>query len=133
MRYEEFKLSIIESKPSDWLYDQDTSVYVFKDNISITIDSDITVPSEGLSEDWISAYEDDIAYEKFFNLRYNGVAIERFRTVAVDGFRVFIPYPDKERMTITEEQYRIADILNLVYNGPELLDYFGRGDLSVVV
>ncbi|MEC2071048.1 hypothetical protein [Alkalihalophilus marmarensis] len=133
MRYEEFKLSIIESKPSDWLYDQDTSVYVFKENISITIDSDITVPSEGLSEDWISAYEDDIAYEKFFNLRYNGVAIERFRTVAVDGFRVFIPYPDKERMTITEEQYRIADILNLVYNGPELLNYFGRGDLSVVV
>ncbi|WP_100371632.1 hypothetical protein [Bacillus sp. FJAT-45037] len=133
MRYEEFKMSVANSRPEDWLFDHETGVYVFKENISITIDSDITIPSEELNEEWVSVYEDEMAYEKFFNLRYNGVAIERFHTVAVDGFRVFIPYPDKERMTITEEQYRIADIVNLVYNGAELLNYFGRGELKVVI
>ncbi|MBT2278835.1 hypothetical protein J7E51_12760 [Priestia megaterium] len=132
MMLQEFKNAIIESEPQEWTYDDEIGLYVFKGNISITIE---TVRNDegndSFYEGWVENYSDSNAYRKIFNLRYNGTIIEQFYTVAVDGYRMYIPYPRRPDMTISEEQYRIALILNQINTGYNMDDYLSMGNISV--
>ena len=66
-------------------------------------------------ESWVTKYSDEKAYVHVAELYYNGMRIDDFYTALVDGCRMCIPYPKRDGMTITKEQYGIGNILNIPY------------------
>ena len=116
MKYEEFMDTIVKSDYNDWTYDDDLGLYIYKEDITISIkskrDDDI---DKRFYEEWVKNYSDPKAYRSIFYLCFNGNTIKQFFTVAVDGYRMLIPYPKFKDMTISTEQDQIAKILNLPY------------------
>ncbi|MDR6883039.1 hypothetical protein [Bacillus sp. 3255] len=133
MRYEVFKSRIIESDPIDWIYDDELGLFVLTSDIQITI---LTVRDDNFDnefhESWVERYSDPKAYRKKYLLKYNGNTIETFYTVAVDGYRMDIPYPKRPEMTITNEQYRLGKIINRIHRGHGFDDYLERADIKIV-
>jgi len=118
MEYQKFIETIASSKPEDWSYDDDLGLYVYLNDISISIISDRSATDfddSRFQEDWVTKFPDPKAYKSRFFLRYNGVTIESFYTVAVDGYRALIPYPKLMNMSINSKQYAIAKIVNKPY------------------
>ncbi|MGI1810591.1 hypothetical protein [Priestia sp. TGN 0903] len=132
MMLQEFKNKIIESAPQEWTYDDEMGLYVFEGDISITIEAvRNNDEDDSFFEPWVETYPDTQAYRKIFNLRYNGSTIEQFYTAAVDGYRMYIPYPRRADMTISQEQYRIGLVINQINTGYSMEDYLSTGGITV--
>jgi hypothetical protein len=131
MRLEEFKRNIVESERSSWNYDDEVGLYVYLEDIRITIQlvrSDDE--NERFYEDWVESYSDKKAYKQGFDLCFNGNLIEKFYTVAVDGWRMYIPFPDRKDMSINYEKYAIGSIINN-FMGDSLDHYLSLGKIMV--
>lgn len=129
MRFEEFKQAIV-GDDSEWSYDDETGLYVNLDDIRCTIQSVRDNVREEFYEDWVETFPDKQAYKGVFNLCFNGSLIERFYTAGVDGYRMYIPLPDRVEMTISQEQYKIGSILNS-FRGERFDDYLRMAGITV--
>ncbi|MBO8169331.1 MAG: hypothetical protein H0Z35_09140 [Thermoanaerobacteraceae bacterium] len=116
MTYDEFIEAIVESEPEDWLYDDNLGLYVFQNNIAITIKNDRENLPEEFHEAWATNFPNNRAVRERFFLCYNGSIIEEFFAAAVDGHRALIPYPISEtNLRMTRKNYRIGRIINIPY------------------
>ena len=133
MPYDEFIETIVNSEPSDWIYDDAKSVYIFKPDISISIiGKEVDYEDSGLFyEDWAMDFPDNKARKKEFELCYNGNEIETFYTAYVDGMRVAIPYPKLDGMTITLKQYKIGKIVNIPNEGYGFDNYLRQANITL--
>ncbi|KGE16618.1 hypothetical protein [Paenibacillus wynnii] len=131
MNYNQFINEITESDADDWLYDDDSGRYVFKNNLAITIVNDRDFSSE-FFEDWVNNYSDPTAYAKRFLLQYHNSTIEAFYAAAVDGYRMYIPYPRRPEMSITRTQFEIGRIINALNVGNHLQDYLSMAGISIL-
>lgn len=133
MTYDKFIETVVNSKPSDWIYDDAKSVYIFKPDICISIiGKEVDYGESGLFyEEWAMDFPDNKARKKEFELCYNGNEIETFCAAYVDGMRVAIPYPKLGDMTITLKQYRIGQIINIPNSGYSFDDYLKRANITV--
>ena len=136
MRYDEFKSTILNSELSQWSYDDDMGLYLFLEDIRISITADRSEESfnDTFEEEWLESFPDSRGYRRFFDLKFNGNVIERFFTVSVDGSRNYIPLPRLEGMTITSEQYALGNIVNKLHNevGLSFDSYLSRAGISVI-
>lgn len=133
MRYEDFMSQISNSVYEDnWLYDDEIGKFVNKEDIRITIQSDRSesIGDNRFYEEWASNFPDSNAYRKKYFLQYNGITINTFYTVRVDGGRSDIPYPRLEDMTITREQYNIARIVNSIH-GNSFNEYLSSANIEI--
>ncbi|OSY02620.1 hypothetical protein [Bacillus mycoides] len=115
MNLQEFKNVIDFRGPIEWVYDDVLGVYVYTQNIAITIEVDRTEGgSRDFYEEWVTKYPNSSATMQSFNLRYNGATIQKVYAVSVDGERMYIPLPqiNEDGMTITHAQYNFGDVLN---------------------
>lgn len=133
MTYDEFKNTILSSDVEDWIYDDEKSLYIYKQNLSITIiGNEMDYGEDGLFyEDWVMNFPNKEARKKTYELCYNGVEIETFYTVYVDGIRMAIPYPKLDDMSITKEQYGIGNIVNIPNAGYGFDEYLRRSNITV--
>jgi len=132
MNYDDFIKEIMNSKIEDWLYDDDLGLYVLKSNISISIQSDREDNEDReFYEKWVEIYPDPKGYRARFYLKYYGNIIESFYTVAVDGYRMLIPYPkSRNDLSINSKQYHIGEILNIPYSGNNFDEYLKMAGIS---
>ena len=114
MDYKKFIETIINSSIADWLYDDEFKRYVFTGNVSISILTDREFYQD-FCEDWTSNFSDPSGYINRFHLAFNGSIVETFYAIAVDGYRMLIPSPKTEGMTISQKQYEIGKIINIPY------------------
>lgn len=113
MKYNDFINAIVNSKIEDWMYDDETGKYIFKNDISITMQQD-REDDEEFFEEWVKKFiHHPTATRMKVYLCFNGNVIDTFYTASVDGSRMHIPYPDSENMTITYNQYKIGQIVNI--------------------
>lgn len=134
MRYNEFLEIIYTSMPQEWTYDDDFGIYVYRNDIDITIESDrrnSEDTDETYYEEWACQFPNNHAYRKAFILKYRGNFVKAIHGAYVDGYRCFIPNPNRESMTITREQYGIGNIINgciTPYN--EFESYLGQANIT---
>lgn len=114
MQYDDFFDTIVHSHVVDWLYNDEFGRYVYKKNVSISILGDRKF-FEAYNENWIHQYPNTLAYINRFHLAFNGSIVETFYVVAVDGYRMLIPFPRTEDMTISRIQHKIGKIINIPY------------------
>lgn len=117
MTYTDFISKITNSKPEEWIYDDELGLYVYKGNINISIVSDRSKEySDEFYEDWVKMYPDPKGHRHRFFLKYRQSIIETFYAVAVDGDRMFIPYPKSvSDLKISIKQYNLGKIINIPY------------------
>jgi hypothetical protein len=134
MRYDDFINELVSSDIEDWIYDDDLGLYIYKNNITISIESDRNdLDDREFYEDWVEKFPDPKGYRARFFLKYNGNIVESFYTVAVDGYRMLIPYPKSiKNMIITNKQYKIGRIINIPYSGYGFEDYLKRAGIDIV-
>lgn len=113
MNLQDFRHVLNFHGPASWEYDDVAGVYVYTQDIAITIEVDRTEDgSRDFYEEWVTRYPNTSATMQHFNLRYNGVTIQKAYAVSVDGQRMYIPLPRIDGMTITHDQYNFGNILN---------------------
>jgi len=132
VRYDEFMKTMTESAPDEWRCYDDLGLYVYLNDIRISILSDRPEEEEEFRESWVERFPDRTAYRRRFFLRYNGVVIDTFYTAAVDGWRMYIPYPRRPELTITQQQYRIGRILNIGPYASSFDEYLRRAGITVL-
>ena len=135
MTYDEYIDIIVNSNREDWKYDDERESYLFLSNISIMMkvrqdDS----RDRNFEESWAERYTDKMAYVHVIELYYNGMRIDDFYTALVDKYRMCIPYPKRDEMTITKEQYSIGNIVNIPYCSNNIYnfdDYLRQAGIAV--
>lgn len=135
MNYNEFMETIAKSSMEEWLYDDATGHYLYLNNISITMDvlSEDDNDDDEFYESWLKNFIKSEGKRHIVRLKYNGGYVTDFYTVAVDGYRMYIPYPKTSDMSITKIQYGIGQIINkpLCYNFNEYDSYLKQAGISV--
>ena len=133
MTYDEFMGLIVNSEPDAWLYDDEKGIFVFTDDLLISIiGKEVDYDEFGrFYEEWAVSFPDPKAYRKEFELCYAGNIIETFYTAMVDGARMYIPYPRMGDMTISNKQYQIGKIVNLMNTGYGFDNYLRQANISV--
>lgn len=132
MNYDEFINKIINSDINDWLYDDDLGLYILKTDINISILSDRSDGGDDtFYEKWVEKFSDPKGYRRRFFLRYAGNTIESFYTVAVDGYRMLIPYPKSAvNLIITKKQFAIGNIVNIPYSSYGFEEYLNMAEIK---
>lgn len=129
MNYETYKQIIIDSKPEDWLWNDEKSTFTYKDDLNIWL-------KEGTEEEKFKAiWTRDFPGIKVHNVRvelyYGCSLVEEKYFISVDNFKAILPIPlcpkreimdeikKGERKLLPEdykyiryEDYQIARILN---------------------
>lgn len=99
--------------PTEWRYDDELGIYVYLPNIAITLEVDRNEDGRrDFYEEWARSFPDPNAQMQHYNMRLNGVTIEKTYAVVVDGGRAYLPLPQLDGMTITHAQYNFGAILN---------------------
>ena len=134
MTYSEYLQIIADSDISDWKYDDERGSYLYLPDISIMMQSKREDETRDFFEKWVENYANTKAYVHVIELYYNGMRIDDFYTAAVDGYRMYIPYPKIGTMSITQTQYgigRIVNTPNLVNNVLNYDEYLKQGGITI--
>ncbi|MEK6913795.1 MAG: hypothetical protein AABW47_03960 [Nanoarchaeota archaeon] len=106
---------IMNSKVEDWLFDDEEGAYTFKKDTCLTIKRDSHENNREFNEGWVKRFPDGKAYVSYHKILYNSSLIKKVFLVAVDGYRMYIPLPKIDDLTINKFQYQIGIIINDSY------------------
>lgn len=102
---------LIQAAPEDFDFDDKTGQYLYRDDVYLRLIEDRPDKMEPFKEPWVSKFEDPNGYRQEVYLEYDGIRIETFLFVNVDGARYSIPCPTARDLRISRLQYHIARIL----------------------
>ena len=110
------------SDKDDWIYNDESGIYILKNDIALRIQHIRTEEIFPFEESWVKRFEDPNATKELFHILYNGNIIKYFYCALVDGARMFIPLPKSpSKLTISYQQYKFGEIVNICFR-----DYFNR-------
>jgi len=116
---------IMESNVEDWIFDDTEGTYTFKKDTNLTIKRDDFEDRREFEEGWVEKFPDPKAYVSYHRIFYNSSLIKKVFLVAVDGYRMYIPIPKMNDLTINKFQYQLGKIINDSYgsSGRGIWDY----------
>jgi len=106
---------IMDSNINDWLFDDEEGNYTFKKDTGLIIKRDESENRREFNEEWVKKFPDPVAYVSYHKIFYNSSLIKKIFLVAVDGYRMYIPLPKINDLTINKFQYQIGRIINNSY------------------
>ena len=132
--YREVMAKIAASTREDWVTNDDETQRTYKGDLNIRI---INTTEEVLRSDtafverWVhgTGFHHQ-AVRRVFTIYYANSFVGDVYTVAVDGFRAYIPYPKSaDERVITKWQYKFAQIIQPPFN--QLDSYLERARIRV--
>ncbi len=118
-----------QGNQSDWLYDDDTGSYTYRQNLLLRMESkEIDHDRDIFQEDWATRHPDASAYKETYKVFYGSSLISRMELVSVDGHRATLPMPKSSTNVIPLNEYRFAQIVD---QGGRLDEYIKRSQLVV--
>lgn len=132
--YDNIRKQIMESDPSDWLFDDEHGIYTFKKDTNLTLRRDRFENSRDFHEEWMNVYANNEGNTSYHDIYYGSSFIERIYIVGVDGYRMYIPFPKMPELTITKFQYIIGCIINRsgMHHGYDFDEYLHRAKIKIV-
>ena len=130
MTYEQLVDLVLGSRQEDWLADELKGVFTLKKDLDVTIrESRAGDWSEGepFNEPWAKDFPNPNAERALFELWYRASYVKTYYFVMVDGGRAYLPFPKSANdLTITAEQYAVADAVNREAHRGHFEMYLGR-------
>lgn len=127
---ESVKKKIIESDLDDWEYDDTEGRYVFTQDVALRIEKQEHGGHEEFHEEWAEDFPDPDAKKFTIQIYYESTPVLKEYIIAVDGYRAYIPIPDRFELTISEFQHNLGEILNIA-PGWDYYRYLNRAGVSV--
>jgi hypothetical protein len=131
--YNEVLAKIAASDKEDWILNHDETERTYKGDLNIRI---VTNPGEGLgsetsfNEPWVWRLGHEPRKRQLFTIYYGNSFVREVQTVAVDGFRAYIPYPkSRDELVITDWEYRFAKVIQPLFDN--LDSYLQRASIQV--
>jgi hypothetical protein len=132
--YKEVMAKVAASKKEDWILNHDETQRTYKGDLNIRI---IDAPGEVLHDDsrfdepWAQAFSSQYSPERrVFDIYYGSSFVRSVHTVAVDGFRVYIPFPrSADELVITDWEHRFAKVVQPPFDN--LDSYLRRAGIQV--
>jgi hypothetical protein len=103
---------VYKSTQNEWVRNEDKQELIYLKNQDIKIvwfDTDRDYP---FVDTWATSHPDSKAYRVDYNILLNGILIESFSLVHVDGYRALIPIPKTGTNIIPRNKYRISLLFN---------------------
>ena len=119
---------IQESKKNDWLENHEEREMIYLEDPNIKIKWDETERDHPIIEEWATRHPDSKAYKVDYVVIYNGIHIDGFSLVYVDGFRALLPFPKNGTNIIPRKKYKLSLLFNERRN---LHDYIRSSGLIV--
>lgn len=116
MKYQELMDAIGSSTKGDWVQDDFQENWTYKSDLNIRFEdsTDRVVGSDReFKEPWAEKLEHSGSpSRRTFTIYYNSSFVKTVYTVAVDGYRSYIPYPrSQEDLVISRWQYSFGKII----------------------
>jgi hypothetical protein len=131
--YNDVMVKIAASKKEDWIPNLDETERTYKGDLNIRILSEPgeKVASETVfNEPWVQGLGHDSPKRQLFTIYYGNSFVRAVQTVAVDGFRAYIPYPKSmDELVITNWAYRFAQVIQPLLDN--LDSYLERAGIRV--
>ena len=132
--YNDVMAKIAASKKENWITNLDDTERTYKRDLNIRI---VTDPGEAarsselpFNEPWAQGLGLERAQRQLFTIYYSNSFVRAVQTVAVDGFRAYIPYPKSwDELVISDWEYRFAQIIQPVFDN--LDSYLERAGIGV--
>ena len=110
---ENVKRKIMESDLDDWNYNDTEGRYTYTEDIALRIQKQDFDEYEDFQENWAESLPDPDARRFKITIFYESNPVRNEYIIAVDGYRAYIPMPDRSDLSITEFQHNLGEILNI--------------------
>lgn len=127
---ESIKEKILESNIDDWRCDDADGTYIYTKDIALQIERASFKEYTNFHEKWARKFADPDAQKFIVEIYYDSSLVKKEYIVAVDGCRINIPLPDRDSLSISEFQYKLGAILNIV-GGWDYNKYLNRAGVTV--
>lgn len=125
MKYDDVQKVLAESGQDEWIVDDETGSYTYRDDLNLHIKRTEFDTYENFNEPWAINYPDQEAKSVNYTVKYNDSFVERKTLVAVDGFRATLPMPSAQtNLTVSERDVNFAKIVNVDGSVDEYLKRF---------
>jgi hypothetical protein len=132
--YNDVMAKIGASTKEDWVLNHDETQRTYKGDLNIRIiDATQQVPNGDarVNETWLQGLNlNHEPVRRVFDIYYGNSFVSSVNTVAIGGFRAYLPYPrSADRLVITHWQYKFAQIVQPATD--ELDSYLQRTHIQV--
>jgi hypothetical protein len=119
---------VYRSMKNDWILHEEKQEMIYLKNPVIKIVWDDTDRDDPFNEVWATKHPDSKAYKVDHSIILNGLLIEKFSLVYVDGYRALMPMPKMGTNIIPRKKYQISLLFN---ENKNLHEYIRRCGLIV--
>jgi hypothetical protein len=113
MTYDSLIQTLIDSRPEDWLRNEDEKVWTLKRDLSVTVRERREEHVRTLDEPWAMFAHHGPADIRIFEVWYGAAFVSKYDFAVVDGGRALLPYPkSRDDLRITRIQLAIAIAVN---------------------
>jgi len=127
---ENIEQKIIESDLDAWDCDDSEGRYTYTEDVALRIERAPFDEHSDFHEAWARNFPDPDAQKFTVIIYYDSSPAKKEYIVAVDGYRIDIPLPDRNNLTISKFQYNLGEILNLV-GGWDYDNYLNRAGVII--
>jgi hypothetical protein len=113
MTYDSLIQTLIDSRPEDWLRNEDEKVLTFKRDLNVTVRERREAHVGTLDEPWAVFGHHGPADIRIFEVWYGASFVGKYNFALVDGGRALLPFPQSnDHLRITRIQLAIALAVN---------------------
>jgi len=129
MRQKEVNNILATSSQNEWIVDDETGSFTYKDDLNLRIERAEYDKSNSFNEDWATGHPDSLAEKVNYTVKYGSSFIARKTLVSVDGGRATLPMPDvKTKKIVSSDDMNFAKIVDV---GDRTDEYIERSGLTV--
>lgn len=129
MKLDDVKKILATSDQSDWIVDDESGSFTFKDDLNLHIERADYDTYRSFDEPWATSHPDPSAKAVEYTVKYGSSFVEKHTLVSVDGHRATLPMPKSiNDLTVKASEVNFAKIVDV---GDSVDEYLNRSKLSV--
>jgi len=129
MKLDEVKKIISESDQSDWIVDDESGSFTYKDDLNLHIERADYETYRSFNEPWATGHPDPSAQAVEYTVKYGTSFVEKHTLVSVDGHRATLPMPKSMNdLNVKASEVNFAKIVDI---GDSVDEYLARSNLNV--
>ncbi len=129
MKLDEIKNVLATSSQDQWIIDDETGSFTYKDNLNLHIERADYDTYRSFDEPWATGNPDSTSSAVEYTVKYCSSFIERHKLVSVDGHRATLPIPESmDSLRVRPSEVNFARIVDM---GDRVEEYLGRSQIRI--
>lgn len=129
MKYNDVKKILAESSQSDWIKDDESGSFTYKEDLNLHIERAPYDTYRDFNEKWATSHPDPKAVAVDFTIKYGNSFVDKQTLVSVDGHRATLPMPASATdLTVEPSDVNFAKIVD---TGSSVDEYIDRAKLKI--